>query len=243
MNLKKLLYIFIIATVFLVGCSNYQVQNKSASLPDEATKRKTMTKIQNNINEITNKDYDYVIDNLGKPDVISYNINKNNIKNIESINDILKLKDINLVYLKKVSEEDVDSSALYLQIKDNAVKKAQIVDCSKGIINKHLDKSQIYLDYHSNGDIVKLNNSEMENLNQFIGIDSSEIEKIVGDKQASYDVSLYDNKVEESINIYHLNNEDKLLCMFIENDKISKIDVIDSENQIVSEIKNIILDN
>ena len=46
-----------------------------------------------------------------------------------------------------------------------------------------------------------------------IGLDSSEMAKIVGDIQPSYDAYLYD-KVEQIIKIYYLNEDGKLLSVF-----------------------------
>lgn len=242
MNLKKSLYVLIITTILFVGCSNYQVKNEGVSLPDEATKQKTMTKVQNNINEIIGKDYDYVISNLGEPNSTSYSIDKNDLEDIATIDDIEELTDIGLIYLKNVSEEDVNSSGLYLQLKNKIVKKAQITDFSKGIVSKNLDKSKILVNHYANGDVVKATNEEIEDLDSFIGIDSSETYKIVGDKQPYYDAYLY-NKLYKSIKIYYLNDKDKLLCIFTEANKVSQIDVFDSNQEFVDEIKNIMLNN
>lgn len=242
MNLKKILYPLIITIIFFVGCSNYQVENKSLSLPDEATKQKNMTKVQNNINEIISKDYDYVIGSLGEPDVTSYAIDKRSLNEVESINDIEKLTDINLIYLKNVSDEDVNSSALYLQLKDKIVKKAQIVDSSTAILNKDLHQSKVLVDYYNDNDVVKTINLDMNNIDEFIGIDSKEINKIVGDKQPFYDAYLY-NEVEESIKAYYLDDKNKILCIFTEANKISKIEIVDNEKDAVHEIKNMVSDN
>lgn len=242
MNLKKSLSRLIILAMLFTGCSNYQVQNEGISLPDEATKQKTMTKVQNDVNEIIGKDYDYVLSNLGEPNSTSYRIDKSKIDNLETLDDIEDITDINLVYLKNVSNEGINSSALYLKLKDKVVKKAQIVDYSRGNIIKTLDKSKILIDCYNDGDIVKTVNLDMKKLDDFIGMDSSEMEKIVGNKQPSYDAYLYD-KVEKSINVYYLDDGDKLLSIFTKDNKISEIKILDNKKEVVSEIKNIMLDN
>lgn len=242
MTLKKSLSRLIILAMLFTGCSNYQVQNKSISLPDEATKQKTMTKVQNDVNEIIGKDYDYVLSNLGEPNSTAYWIDKSKIDNLETLDDIEDITDINLVYLKNVSNEGINSSALYLKLKDKVVKKAQIVDYSRGNIIKTLDKSKILIDCYNDGDIVKTVNLDMKKLDDFIGLDSSEMEKIVGNKQPSYDAYLYD-KVDKSINVYYLDDRDKLLSIFTKDNKISEIKILDNKKEVVSEIKNIILDN
>ena len=85
MNLKKSLFRLIVLTMLFTGCSSYQVQNREISLPDEATKQKTMTKVQNDVNEIINKDYDYVLSNLGEPNATSYWIDKTKVENIDTL--------------------------------------------------------------------------------------------------------------------------------------------------------------
>lgn len=242
MNLKKSLSRLIILAMLFTGCSNYQVQNKSISLPDEATKQKTMTKVQNDVNEIIGKDYDYVLSNLGEPNSTAYWIDKSNIDNLETLDDIEDITDINLVYLKNVLNEGVNSSALYLKLKDKVVKKAQIVDYSRGNRIKTLDKSKILIDCYNDGDIVKTADLDMKKLDDFTGIDSSEMGKIVGNKQPSYDAYLYD-KAEKSINVYYLDDEDKLLSIFTKDNKISEIKILDNKKDVVNEIKNIMLDN
>lgn len=242
MNIKKSLSTLIILTMLFTGCTSYQVQNKAMSLPDESTKQKTMTKVQNDINEIINKDYEYVLSNLGEPNVTSYLLNKNKLSNIDKIDDIEQLTNINLIYLKNVSEEGANSSALYLTLKDKVVKKAQIIDYSSPNMNKYLDKSKVLINCFSDGDIVKTSDLDIENLDNFIDIDSSEIGKIVGNKQPSYNAYLYDGG-NKSINVYHLDNEDKLLAVFIDDNKVSEIKILDNKKEVVREIKNIMLDN
>ena len=242
MNLKKSLSRLIILTMLFTGCSNYQAKNEYISLPDEATKQKTMTKVQNDVNEIIDKDYNYVLSNLGEPDVKAYWIDKNKVNNLENIDDIENFTETNLVYLKNVSDEVTNSSALYLQLKDEIVKKAQIVGYFGTNIMKNTNKSKILVDYYTNGDIVKIEDLDIKNLDEFIGIDSSNMEKIVGNKQQSYDAYLYD-KVEKSISVYYLDNEEKLLGIFTKDNKISEIKILDNKKEVVKEIKEIMLDN
>ena len=75
MNIKRLLALGVLCSMFFVGCSNNDIKDNTLDLPNEATKQKTMTKVQNDINEIKDKDYNYVLNNLGQPDVTSYWIN------------------------------------------------------------------------------------------------------------------------------------------------------------------------
>ena len=252
MNLKRSLSALIILTMLFTGCSNYQVQNEGITLPDEATKQKTMTKVQNDVNEIINKDYDYVLSNLGKPNATAYWIDKNKIDSNVSMLEmelddekyIENLEDINLVYLKKVSDENTNSTSLYLHLKNKIVKNAQIVDYSnsRSNITKGINKSKILIDCYDDGEIVEMSHLDTQKLNTFIGDDSREISTIVGHKQPSYDAYLYD-KVEKSINVFKLDNEDKLLAIFTKDNKISEIKILDNKKEVINEIKYIMLDN
>ncbi|MDU4860100.1 MAG: hypothetical protein E6356_05620 [Terrisporobacter othiniensis] len=244
MNLKRSLSALIILTMLFTGCSNYQVQNEGITLPDEATKQKTMTKVQNDVNEIINKDYDYVLSNLGKPNATAYWIDKNKIDSLDTLDDAENLEDINLVYLKKVSDENTNSTSLYLHLKNKIVKNAQIVDYSnsRSNITKGINKSKILIDCYDDGEIVEMSHLDTQKLNTFIGDDSREISTIVGHKQPSYDAYLYD-KVEKSINVFKLDNEDKLLAIFTKDNKISEIKILDNKKEVINEIKYIMLDN
>ena len=238
MNIKKSLSTLIILTMLCTGCSTYQVKNSSVSLPNEATKQKTMTKVQNDINEIIDKEYEYVMSNLGEPNATAYWIDKSKINDIENVEDVEKLTDVNLVYLKDVSNEVTNSSALYLQLENDKVKKVQIVDYSSPSLSNSLIKSKILINCYTNGDIVKLDNLNKKNLDEFIGIDSNDMEKIVGDKKVSYDAYLLDNKY---INVYKLDEGNKLLAIFVKNNKISQIKVLSNKDEVLSTIKNITL--
>lgn len=239
MKLKRLLSILIISSVFFVGCSSYQLRDPRASLPDEATKQKTMTKVQNDINEIMNKDYDYVLSNLGQPDATAYWIDKDDINNLNRISDFKDITDINLVYLKDVSGEDSNSSALYLQLINKEVKKVQIADYSSSTEINNLNQSKILINCYRDGDVVNLKSIEDKNLDDFIGINVDEISKIVGNKKVSYNLYTF-NKDNKIINAYKLDNN-KLLTVFVENNKISNIEIGDTNN-IIDKIKDEVID-
>lgn len=242
MNIKKSLFKLIILTMLFTGCSNYQVQDKGISLPNEATKQKTMTEVQNNVNEIINKDYNYVLSNLGKPNVTSYWINKGKVDDLKTLGDIKKITDISLIYMKNVSEEKANSSALYLQLNNDIVKNAQIVDYSRANISKITNKYRILVNCYNNYGVVKLSDLNIKNLDDYVGIDVSKMDTIIGNKQPSYDAYLYDNK-EKSLSVYKLGDKDKLLAIFTKDNKISEVKIIDNNKEVVNEIKNIMLNN
>ena len=239
MNIKKSLSALIILTMIFTGCSSYQVKEEAVSLPDKATKQKTMTKVQNNINEIIGKDYEYVLSNLGEPNATAYWIDKDTVDKIHTLDNIENIGDVNLVYLKNVSNENNNSSALYLQLEDNNVKKVQIVDYSSLGIKKSLVKSKILVNCYTDGEIVNIDTLKDKKLDDYIGLDISGMEKIVGNKKASYDAYLFD-KLDKSINVYELDNN-KLLVIFTEQNKISNIKIISDVDDIIDTIKDEVL--
>ena len=79
MGMKKLLtFTFIISALLITGCSNKSINSIETSY-DEATYQKTMTKVQNNVNEIIGKEYKYVLDNMGNPYCTRYYIDNDKI--------------------------------------------------------------------------------------------------------------------------------------------------------------------
>ena len=163
------------------------------------------------------------------------------MNDLNSVFDLEKIKNINLVYLKDVSDEDINNSALYLQLENKKVKKVQIVDCSSSEISKDLIKSKILVNCYTNEDLVNLDNINNKNLSDFIGIDSSEMGKIVGNKKVSYDIHLFDKK-NKSVDVYKLDDDSKLLVIFTEDNKISNIKVMNKTSNIIDKIKDEVLD-
>ena len=67
MNIRKALMFSFISFAFLVtGCSSKGIDSVQ-QIAEEATCQKTMTKVQNNVNEIIGKDYKNVLENMGRP--------------------------------------------------------------------------------------------------------------------------------------------------------------------------------
>ena len=61
-NISKVLTVNLILFTFLsTGCSSKEVDSIKAT-QDEAIYQKTMTKVQNNVNEIIGKEYEYVLE-------------------------------------------------------------------------------------------------------------------------------------------------------------------------------------
>ena len=100
-------------------------------------------------------------------------------------------------------------------------------------------KSKILVNCYTEGEIVNLDTLKDKKLDDYIGLDISGIEKIVGNKKASYDAYLFD-KLDKSINVYELDNN-KLLVIFTEQNKISNIKIISDVDDIIDTIKDEVL--
>ena len=125
MGMKKLLtFSFIISTLLITGCSNKNIKSIE-TLGDEATYQKTMTKVQNNVNEIIGKEYKYVLDNMGNPYCTRYYIDTDKINNIDSIEELNGIDSIKLIYPKEIKGNNLEKSALYIYIKNGVVSEVQ----------------------------------------------------------------------------------------------------------------------
>ena len=83
MNMRvMLLGNIIIFNVFLLGCSK-----NTSDTQNQALYEMTMTKVQNDVNEIMDKESNYVLENMGKPYITTYFINTQDI-NIYKIDEI-----------------------------------------------------------------------------------------------------------------------------------------------------------
>ncbi|WP_297134338.1 hypothetical protein [Terrisporobacter sp.] len=242
MKVQKSLIGLIISCIFFTGCSNYKVNNEEISMPDEATKQKTMTKVQNDIDEIKDKDYEYVISNLGEPNVITYGIDKDDIYEIEEVEDVRALGEVSLAYYKNVSEDESTKSALNIYLKNDVVQKAQSVDYISEDLIEDMDKSKIIVSYYKDNDIISMDNLEGKDLHNFEGMKSKELSKIIGDIQYEYNVYLFDEE-KKSVKIYELNEDGKLLAVFEEDDVIKTVKTIEENKNVVNIVKDIMLED
>lgn len=242
MKVQKSLIGLIISCIFFTGCSNYKVNNEEISMPDEATKQKTMTKVQNDIDEIKDKDYEYVISNLGEPNVITYGIDKDDIYEIEEVEDVRALGEVSLAYYKNVSEDESTKSALNIYLKNDVVQKAQSVDYISEDLIEDMDKSKIIVSYYKDNDTMSMDNLEGKDLHNFEGMKSKELSKIIGNIQYEYNVHLFDGE-KKSVKIYELNEDGKLLAVFEEDDVIKTVKTLEENKNVVNIVKDIILED
>lgn len=242
MTIKKSLIGLIISCIFFTGCYNDQVTNEEISMPDEATKQKTMTKVQNNIDEIKGKDYEYVISNLGEPNVVTYGIDKNDINEIKDIEDVRALGEVSLAYYKNVYDGESTKSALNIYLKDDVVQKAQSVDSISEDLIEYMDKSKIIVSAYKDNDVISIDDFENSDLHNFQGMKSEEFYKIIGETQFKYNAYLFEGQ-KKSVKVYELNEDNKLLAIFEEDDTIKTVRILEENENVIDMIRNIMLED
>ena len=119
MKCIKKLILMMIPVIFLVGCSTSGMNDKNVS--KEAIERNTMTKVQNDVNVIMDKSYDYVLQNMGSPYSTIYSLKIDNINDFKDVNKIkgtqvddVKVLSTGLLYPKYTSDYKLDGSAIYI---------------------------------------------------------------------------------------------------------------------------------
>lgn len=227
MKLKKLLASFITLSIFVTGCSNI---NKKEVVSDKAKQQQTMTKVQNDVNEIMSKDYEYVLDNMGTPYSTTYWIEKDQINNTKTIEELNHTVNVGLVYPKYTADNELEGSALYIELNNNKVVEVQTYEFSN--YNKEdLEDENVELIIEKYDDDAKLNLKDVEsmNLNTYKGKSLDEIYNklnFINPNIAAYDMS----GKSKSIEVYMLKdsknnkkNNNTVLTLFIDDDKISDI--------------------
>lgn len=242
MNIKKTLVSVIVLSMFFTGCSSLEENNTDVSMPDASTKQKTMTKVQNNIDEIIDRDYRYVLNNLGEPNITTCWIDESEIDSVESIEQIKSLGDINLLYFKDIADDSTNKSALLLQLKGDVVSNVKSIDYTYDDMTYEMDKSKVTINCYSDSDVISEKEITDDKLLELDGIDFNKFEKIIGNKQWAYDAYVFEDS-DKSIKIYKLGDEEKLLTVFTDEDKIGSIEILDNGENIIDAIKNIVLDS
>ena len=205
MNIRKALMISFISFAFLVtGCSSKGIDSVQ-QIADEATCQKTMTKVQNNVNEIIGKDYKYVLENMGRPYCTTYYIDMDKVKDISNIEELNNIENIRLIYPKETNVDKSKSSALYIQLDNNIVKDVQTYE----LLSKD-EKENIKLDKYIGEDIE---------------IFLKDIEYIT----ANFEI--YDNKREKNIKVYLLNkinsSNNEIMLVYNNSNKIENIKIVE----------------
>ncbi|MEG2787707.1 MAG: hypothetical protein RR942_07795, partial [Romboutsia sp.] len=191
MNLKKTIASIIILSILTSGCSrvNTKVENKIA---DNHTKQKTITKVQNDVNEIMDKDYDYVLKNMGAPYCTTYYIDVEIMESVDTVDELDKIvrsSNMRLIYPKYTSENQLDGSAIYIEINDNKVIDVQTYefedyDIETEAVSNNID---IILDQYNEKSILELSEFENIDFNNYINKNKENLYSIVGENLANFE--------------------------------------------------------
>ena len=160
MSFKKLLISLIFFSIFTTGCSN---TNKNSEIIDKAKQQQTMTKVQNDVNEIMNKDYNYVLDNMGAPYSTTYWVDKGSINKIDNLEELNK-GHIGMTYPKYTSDNKLDGSALYIELNKDKVIEVQTFDFKSCNINEG-DKGDNILAIHKYSENIELDLDLVKDIN------------------------------------------------------------------------------
>ena len=230
MNIRKVLIISFISFAFLVtGCNSKDIDSVQA-IADEATYQKTMTKVQNNVNEIIGKDYKYVLENMGRPYCTTYYIDIDKVKDISNIEELNNIENTRLIYLKEANVDKSRNSALYMQLDNNIVKEVQTYELLSKDEKEDIKSSvDIIVDRYS--EKYSLSSDKFENikLDKYMGKDIESFFKDIGYVKANFEI--YDNKREKNIKVYLLNqvnsSNNKIMLVYNKSDKIENVKIVE----------------
>lgn len=229
MNIRKVLTISLISFAFFVtGCSSKDIGSVQ-SIADEATHQRTMTKVQNNVSEIIGKDYKYVLENMGRPYCTTYYIDIDKVKNISNIEELNSIENIRLIYPKETNVDESENSALYMQLDNYIVKEVQTYELLSKDEKENIKSSvDIIVDRYSVEPSFSSDKFENINLDKYVGKDIELFLKDIGYITSNFEI--YDNKREENIKVYLLNQinslNNKIMLVYNNSDKIEDIKIV-----------------
>ena len=229
MNIRKALMISFISFAFLVtGCSSKGIDSVQ-QIADEATCQKTMTKVQNNVNEIIGKDYKYVLENMGRPYCTTYYIDMDKVKDISNIEELNNIENIRLIYPKETNVDKSKSSALYIQLDNNIVKDVQTYELLSKDEKENIKSSvDIVVDRYSEKTNLLPDKFENIKLDKYIGEDIEIFLKDIEYITANFEI--YDNKREKNIKVYLLNkinsSNNEIMLVYNNSNKIENIKIV-----------------
>ncbi len=230
MNIRKALMISFISFAFLVtGCSSKGIDSVQ-QIADEATCQKTMTKVQNNVNEIIGKDYKYVLENMGRPYCTTYYIDMDKVKDISNIEELNNIENIRLIYPKETNVDKSKSSALYIQLDNNIVKDVQTYELLSKDEKENIKSSvDIVVDRYSEKTNLLPDKFENIKLDKYIGEDIEIFLKDIEYITANFEI--YDNKREKNIKVYLLNkinsSNNEIMLVYNNSNKIESIKIVE----------------
>ena len=229
MNLKKTFASIVILSIFVTGCNQNKTKEES-SISDEAIQQRMMTKVQNDVNEIIDKDYEYVLKNMGEPYCTTYYIDMENISMLEEFNEISNLR---LIYPKYTAEDELEGSALYIELNDNKVTEVQTYEFSEYDIKTEAvsNNTDIIVDMYNESSYLTLSDIEGIDFRRYEGLEENKLYEVIGD--AKTNVEAYDKIRNKHIKAYALKNNSgeiaKILTVLGNKEDIEKIEVINKD--------------
>jgi succinate dehydrogenase flavin-adding protein (antitoxin of CptAB toxin-antitoxin module) len=227
MNLKKVLASTLILSMFVVGCNKTNIKEESP-IADEETQQKTMTKVQNDVKVIMGKDYEYVLKNMGTPYSTTYYIDKDSEDTLDEIDDNINRV---LTYPKYTSDNELDGSALYIELEGNKVTEVQTYEFSNNNIETKPTGSNVDVVVEKYNEEAELSLDKIEKIkfSEYIGKTDDDLYSIVGDKTPNLEA--YDKSSHQKIKAFFLkdkNNEKSKILIAVEDKKnIQKIIIVD----------------
>lgn len=219
MKCIKKLILMMIPVIFLVGCSTSGMNDKNVS--KEAIERNTMTKVQNDVNVIMDKSYDYVLQNMGSPYSTIYSLKIDNINDFKDVNKIkgaqvddVKVLSTGLLYPKYTSDYKLDGSAIYIGLKNEKVNQVETCDFKNFDVFQLMDeKSNISISSYTNYDNLNMDNIDRDKLNNYIGKEKSSLSDIIKHKKCKYSIYMdLDDPI--NIDIYDVKDSDFLMIAY-----------------------------
>lgn len=188
-----------------------------------------MTKVQNNVSEIIGKDYKYVLENMGRPYCTTYYIDIDKVKNISNIEELNSIENIRLIYPKETNVDESENSALYMQLDNYIVKEVQTYELLSKDEKENIKSSvDIIVDRYSEEPSFSSDKFENINLDKYVGKDIELFLKDIGYITSNFEI--YDNKREENIKVYLLNQinslNNKIMLVYNNSDKIEDIKIV-----------------
>lgn len=246
MKTKIIITSAVLISMIITGCSSKRIKSKDL-IADDITKQRTITKIQNDVSEIMGKDYEYVLKHMGTPYYTTYYIDSNNIKNmnIEKMGEIEKNSNIVLVYPKDENNNEIDKSALYVELYNNKVINVQTYKLSESDIETEAvsENKDLIINKYSSESKLSLEEIKKETLYNYIDKNEDKIASLVRNNQPSFDISIKDRT--KDIKVYILKdkygNLNDALVIYLDNKIIKSIKILNNMD-IIKFVNNNLID-
>ncbi|MEC3794356.1 hypothetical protein VSL86_16110, partial [Clostridioides difficile] len=167
------------------------------------------------------------------------------LKESNTMQDINTSRYMTLVYPKYTGNDELDGSALYVDINENKVVNVETNSfSSQGISVIDAESSIVIEKSDHEKSAVSLENFRHIDLGEYVGVEDSRINEIVGD--ANYDLTAYNHEGSKVVKSYRLKEDNKILkkevlTISIVDNKIKSIKTIESD-KIVKIIKGTLLE-